>query len=216
MTMQDTLRIAEVMDELTSVAAKQRDPSIPAGTVLAEAEDRDESGNLRSVTREVKQNSMVRNGGTALPERFMAFDKYGIDSMLPTAQLTYHLGKPRADSPGERAFHVHTGVVTRETCSICPPGKALIEARCPFCTGARAIKDTFTSEQQFITHKQGMHEREFETEERALDRAQAAATLAAQTRIAEAQERVAEAMLAQTQPRRRTKNDEPAESPAEE
>lgn len=216
MTMNDSLAVAELMDELTSVAQRQRDPSIPAGTVLAESVETDEAGNVLAVTREVKTNSLVRNGKTALPERFAAFDKYGNMSMLPTAQMGRMLSKERADSPGERAFHTHTKGMTRETCSICPEPKQPIEALCPFCTGARAVKNTFTSEQQFITHKQLMHALEFETEERALDRAQAKANLTAQQRIADAQERLAEAMIAtQTQPRRTRKSEEPAESSAE-
>lgn len=218
MTMADTLAVAQLMDELTSVAQKQRDPSIPSGTILAEAEERDEAGNLLTVNREIKQNSMVRNGKVQLPERFPAFDKFGGMSMLPTAQMGKMLAKERADSPGERAFHTHTGGMTSETCNICPSKPAFIEARCPFCTGARALRNTFTSEQQFIAHKQSMHQREFETEERAITRAQAQANIEVQTRIAEAQERLAEAMLANQQPRRRIKTDEApsAELPAEE
>jgi hypothetical protein len=206
--MNDGIAVVELMDELTSVAQRQRDPSIPSGTVLAETELED-----GAIYREVKQNSMVRNGKTELPERFAAFDKFGNLSMLPTAQMGKMLSKERADSPGERAFHTHTRGMTRDTCTICPAEKTPIEALCPFCTGARAIKNTFTSEQQFITHKQLMHALEFETEERALDRAQAQSNLTAQQRIADAQERLAEAMIANQQnaPRGRQKAAEPTE-----
>jgi hypothetical protein len=213
--MNDGIAVAELMDELTSVAQRQRDPSIPAGTVLAESVSTDGAGNLLQVTREVKQHSMVKNGKVELPERFPAFDKFGNLSMLPTAQMGKMLSKERADAPGERAFHTHTRGMTRDTCSICPAEKQPIEALCPFCTGARAIKNTFTSEQQFITHKQLMHALEFETEERALDRAQAQANITAQQRIADAQERLAEAMIATQQPRPARKSEEPAEPSAE-
>jgi len=192
-----------VLDELTqkSVAQMQRDPSIPAGTVLEEHEIAD-----GAIHREVKNNSLVRAGKVALPERFAAFDKYGNISMLPTAQMGRMLSKERADSPGERAFHTHSRGMTRETCSICPAAlEPLKDVRCNFCTGARAIRDTFTSEEQLLRHKQLMHSLEYQAENEALDRAERRAGL-------EAQQKLAEAMLAvaqQNAPRRQRKADEP-------
>lgn len=199
------LEVAQLLDELTqkSVEQMRRDPSVPAGTVLEEHELTD-----GAVHREVKQNSMVRAGKVALPERFMAFDKFGNFSMLPTAQMGRMLAKERADSPGERAFHTHSGNTTRETCAICPPELKPIEGlRCNFCTGARAVRDTFTSEEQYLSHKRAMHEREHQAENEAMDRAERRASL-------EVQQKLAEAMLQavqQNQPRGRQKAAEQTE-----
>lgn len=204
MTMDTSLDAAEVLNDLMeqSVAQMQRDASIAAGTVLAEFELAD-----GATHREVKSNSMVRNGKTPLPERFAAWDKFGNLSMLPTAQMGRMLAKERADSPGERAFHVHTGNTTRETCRICPEPKQPIEALCNHCTGVRSVKPTFFSEEQLIAHKRVAHTLEYQTELEALERADRRAAI-------DAQNRVAEAMLAavqQNQPQRRRKADEPAE-----
>lgn len=198
------IEVAQLLDELTqkSVSQMQRDPSVPAGTVLEEYEV---DG---AVHREVKQNSMVRSGKVALPERFAAFDKYGNLSMLPTAQMGRMLAKERADAPGERAFHTHSGNTTRETCAICPEALTPIaDLRCNFCTGARAIRDTFTSEEQYLNHKRLMHAMEHAAENEALDRAERRAALEVQQKLAEAMLQVAQ----QNQPRGRQKAAEQTE-----
>lgn len=177
-----------LLDELIeqSVAKQQRDASIPAGTILSEYEL--EEG---AVHREVKTNSMVRRGKTPLPERFAAFDKFGVMSMLPTAQMNRMLAKERADSPGERAFHVHTRGTTQASCSICPPQATPIDALCNHCTGVRSQKPTFYSEEQLIAHKRVAHTLEYQTELEALERADRRASIEAQNKLAEAMLEVA-------------------------
>ena len=58
----DQMQVAEVLnglvEEAESVAARRRDPSIPAGTVLSESE----SGGV--INREVQTSSMVRMEGS--------------------------------------------------------------------------------------------------------------------------------------------------------
>lgn len=176
--------VADLIQELTqqsqSVAERQRDASVAAGTILSEV---DVDG---AQFREVKQSSMVRSGKVALPERFMAFDKFGNVSMLPTAQMHYHLGKHRPDSPGELTYHTHRAGVTRETCSICPAEKQPIDALCDYCTGVRGQRPTFFSETDLFTHKRRLHPDELDAEERELDRAERRAALATQNKLAEA------------------------------
>lgn len=196
---------ADVLQELmaqTDARAAFSDPGVPEGTLLSEYELPDGGGSVRYR----KPRSMVRNGQTPLPERFMAFDKFGNMSMLPTATMQYSLSKPRADSPGERAFHTHTRGMTRETCPICPPAKEPIAFRCEWCMGARKLKDTFFSETDAILHQRRMHTDEFEASERAIERAERRAQLEMQQKQIDAQISLAQAMQAQAESQTETRN----------
>lgn len=175
---QDTLQ--DLMSKQEAMLAARHDPAVPEGAVIGES---DIGGQM---VKWKKPRSLVRNGDTPLPERFMAFDKFGNMSMLPTAMMGVMLSKPRADAPGERAFHTHSGGKTRETCGICPPEKKPIDALCPFCKGPRGIRPTFLTEYDFTTHKNRLHPEEFAAEERAIDRAERRASLEAQERLAQA------------------------------
>lgn len=199
MTMDTSLDSASVLNDMMeqSIATMQRDASIAAGTVLGEYELAD-----GATHREIKTNSMVRNGKTPLPERFAAFDKFGNLSMLPTAQMGRMLAKDRADAPGERAFHVHTGGKTRKTCGICPPAMTPIDMLCEFCTGVRSQKPTFFTEEQLISHQRVAHSLEYQTKGEALERADRRASIDAQNKLAEAMLEVAR------------NNNPPAEKPA--
>lgn len=170
------------------MSAAYRDQSVPEGALLGETELQGQQ------VRWKKQKSMVRAGATPLPERFEAFDRAGNSSMLPTAQMGRMLSKMRSDAPSERAFHTHTRGMTRESCPICPAPRTPIAESCDFCferTGGKLAKK-FYSESEAYAHKTRLHPEEFANLERMIDRAERAAQI-------EAQMRVADAMLAMAQ-----------------
>lgn len=184
--------VADLLNDLTSkvedVAKMQRDPSIPAGTVLAEAEI---DG---AVHRELKQNSMVRMGKTPLPERFEAWDLYGHSSMLPTAQMARMLSKPNAERPGVRAFHLHRGGVTRENCTTCPPAPPEYEGTCTWCfeRSAGSVRKSFASQAVQEAHFAYYHPMEWETFQRVAEREMRQAEVAANRELAQAMLAVAQ------------------------
>jgi hypothetical protein len=182
--LQDMINQTEVM------ASAYRDANLPDGSTIGETEIHGQQVKWK------KPRSMVRAGATPLPERFEAFDKFGNSSMLPTAQLGRMLSKPRADSPGERAFHTHTSGKTRELCSICPTPKQPIDETCEFCLErtAGSVRKVFYSESSVYAHKNAFHHDEFAAVERTLERAERRAQI-------DAQNRVADAMLAAVQAR---------------
>lgn len=162
---------AQMTDLTQELAGKygadaQRDPTIPAGTVLSQQET--EAGYVR----EVKQNSMVRLGNQPLPPRFEAWDVYGRPSMLPMAQMYYMLTKENAERPGVRAFHLHRGAVTRENCTICPATREKFEGTCVWCfeRTAGAVQKRFETEDARDRHVRAFHPDESDALERRLDR----------------------------------------------
>jgi hypothetical protein len=176
---------ADVLGDMLAkadIAAAYRDPSIPEGSILGETDLPGQQVRWR------KQKSMVRSGTTPLPERFEAFDRDGVVSMLPTAQMGRMLSKPRADDTSVRAFHTHSRGMTRETCQTCPPTKAAIEGTCNFCFERThgAVVKRFTSEGELYTHKEMFHERELRSLERVTDQAQRQAEIDTQRQLAEA------------------------------
>ena len=178
---------AEVLQGLMAQAdaAGYRDQSLPEGTLLGETELQGQQVKWR------KPKSMVRTGNTPLPERFAAFDKFGHVSMLPTAQMGRMLSKPRADSPGERAFHTHTGGVTTETCKICPDKMpAAIDATCDFCVD-RTVGKRFYREADLFAHQTRLHPDELMAFDRAIEREQRRGELESQQALASAMLEVA-------------------------
>jgi hypothetical protein len=184
---------ADILDDLMGAAdlgSAYRDQSIPEGTLLAEGVDA-----TGSTVRYKKPSSMVRRGNVNLPERFEAWDKFGVRSMLPTAQMNYHLSKQRPDAPGERTFHTHTRGATRASCQTCPPLREPIEFKCPWCVGVRGQRNTFMSENDAILHQRRFHEDEYAAHQQQLDREERRAQIEVQRQIAASQQAVAEAML---------------------
>lgn len=182
----DQMQVAEVLnglvEEAESVASKRRDPSIPAGTVLAESE-------LDGVIhREVQTSSMVRMGKVALPERFEAFGIYGNRVMLPTAQMQRMLSKPHAVRTDLRAFHTHARGVTRETCGTCPPKLAPYEGTCQWCMERTMgqVRKEFKDEAAYEAHCDTYHPQGWASLQRSIDRAQRAEEHATQKELAEA------------------------------
>ena len=198
--------LQDLIANAASVADGYRDPSIPEGALLGET-----TGLAGEQVRWKKQKSMVHAGAVPLPERFEAFDKFGHNSMLPTAQMSRMLSKPRADSPGERAFHTHTRGTTRQSCSICPEPKSPIEQTCEFCLErtAGAVTKVFYRENDVYSHKRGFHPQEFEAQERILDRAERRAQIEAQQSVAEAMLAMAQSQTAQPTPPAATPSNKP-------
>lgn len=181
------LEVADVLQDMMAqteaiAEARRAANDLPEGTLLGEIELKGQQVKWR------KQKSMVRSGNTPLPERFAAFDKFGMLSMLPTAQMSPMLTKPRADSPGERAFHTHTRGMTRESCPTCPTPRAAITETCEFCmarTGGK-VKKVFYSEADAYSHKKHLHPDELENLQRTLEREERRAQVEAQQAVANA------------------------------
>lgn len=76
------------------------DPSIPTGAVLAESE----FGG--AMFRWTKRDSRVHAGGRPLPERFAAYDRNNIISMLPTAMMATKLSQRDPLDPSKRWFRL--------------------------------------------------------------------------------------------------------------
>lgn len=171
------------------LAASYRDSSIPEGTLLGEAEIQGQQVKWK------KQKAMVRSGNTPLPERFEAFDRNGISSMLPTAQMSKMLSKPRADDPTVRAFHTHSRLTTRASCIICPPAREPIESTCEFCLerSAGAVRKVFYSEANKRSHQRAFHENQLIDLETAQDRAQRDAEIETNRNLANAMMEMARA-----------------------
>ena len=185
-TVESTDQGAQVLQELMAnvgVAQAYRDTSIPEGTVLLETE-----GPIGETVRYKKPSSMVRAGKVPLPERFDAYDKFGNHSSLPTAMMSKMLSKPRADSPTERAFHTHTGGVTRATCRICPVPTEPFAETCEWCLKrtAGAVRKRFDDEDAKDRHERAFHPDERTARDLRLDREERRASLEAQQRLAEA------------------------------
>lgn len=106
--------------------------------------------------KERRRSSLVRMNGVELPERTRVWDKFGNPSMVPTAQLMHHLTKPRADSPGERAFFQKRPNI---------PEKVPTGIVCEFCEETR---DSSKPPREFSTrfrkdaHQRAYHEQEWE------------------------------------------------------
>lgn len=184
--------VADLLNDLASqvedVAKAQRNPNIPAGTVLSETEV---DG---VVHRELKHNSLVRMGKVPLPERFEAWDVYGRSSLLPTAQMSRMLSKPNAERPTLRAFHLHRAGTTRETCQTCPPTLEPYSGSCQWCserTGGLTRK-TFASQGAQEAHFEYFHPMEWQALQRRMEREMRQAELAANRDLAAAMIAVAQ------------------------
>lgn len=81
--------------------AAAQNPDIPVGEVLSSTPL--PGGSMINWT---KQDTKVRAGNKMLPERFPAYGRDNNISMLPTAQMFYHLTKPAPD--GQPAFRAAT------------------------------------------------------------------------------------------------------------
>lgn len=186
---QEQADILSDMLEQVDLAAAQRDPSIPEGTLLGEADIPGQQ------VRWKKQKSMVRSGNTPLPERFDAYDRDGALSTLPTAQMSRMLSKPRADDPSVRAFHTHSRGMTRETCKICPPSREPIESTCEFCLERShgLVRKVFYSETDKRGHQRAFHENQLIDLEAALDRAERQAATETNKQLANAMMEMARA-----------------------
>lgn len=115
----------------------------------------DELGDIGGIkVKASKMRSMVRYGDRELPARTRVYDKFGMPSDVPTAQLAAFLSKPRADSPGERAFF-----------SKPPQGVARtpIDETCEWCAkrAGRNVK-VFYDLDDYETHCEMFHPREWE------------------------------------------------------
>jgi hypothetical protein len=93
--------------------------------MAARAQPGDELGSVEGVSlKRTKTRSMVHMNGVELPERTRVYDRWGMSSEVPTAQLRYHLSKPAADGSGRAFFRrPPEGVGVRtpidETCFWC-------------------------------------------------------------------------------------------------
>ena len=176
---------ADVLGEMLAqadIAASYRDQSIPEGALLGEADIPGQQ------VRWKKPKSMVHAGNVPLPERFVAYDRDGVASMLPTAQMGRMLSKPRADDPSTRAFHTHSGGITQATCRICPEAPAYIEQSCEFCLERThgAVHKKFRNETDAYRHKASFHPDELANLERMTERAERQAEIATNRALAEA------------------------------
>ncbi len=180
------------MLEKADVAAAYRDSSIPEGTLIAEGEIQGQQVKWK------KPKSMVRAGNTPLPERFEAYDRDGVLSLLPTAQMSRMLSKPRADDPNTRAFHTHSRGMTRETCKVCPEAPTYIAQTCEFCLERThgAVRKHFTKESDAYRHSQTFHPEELAALERATERAERQAELDTNRQLAAAMMEMAKAQAA--------------------
>ena len=189
---QEQADVLSDMLEKVDVAAAYRDQSIPEGTLLGETELQGQQ------VRWKKQKSMVHSGNTPLPERFEAFDRDGVASMLPTAQMGRMLSKPRADDTSVRAFHTHSRGVTRETCKTCPANAVFIEQTCEFCVERThgAVYKKFRNETDAYRHKTMFHPDELANLERMTERAERQAEIETNRALAEAMMEMARAQAA--------------------
>lgn len=128
---------------------------VPAGTVLGEAEV---DGQKIQFTQ---GDSMVRMNGRSLPARTRVYDtRTGITSMVPTAQLTYQLGKRRPDGSRVYSLRLPEGIVKPTP----------IEDTCQICYVNRGNKHrNFYSENALLTHYQMFHTLEWNAMERDRD-----------------------------------------------
>jgi hypothetical protein len=174
--------LQELIEKAESVATMQRDPSIPAGTVLGESDV------YGAIHREVMPNSLVRAGKVPLPERFEAWDVYGNPSMLPTGQMARMLSKPNAEMPTVKAFHTHRKDVTRDNCTICPPTKKPYSGSCQWCAERTAgkVDKKFKDQTEQEGHFEYYHPREWAALQRQLDRDERKASLKVQEDLAKA------------------------------
>lgn len=177
------------MLEKASLAAAYRDQSAQEGALLGEVDLKGQQ------VRWKKQKSMVHSGNTPLPERFEAYDRDGVVSMLPTAQMGKMLSKPRADDTSVRAFHTHSRGVTRETCQVCPDAKPFIDQTCEFCLERThgAVRKRFSTENDAYRHKTTFHPAELANLERMTDRAEREAEIQTNRALANAMMEMARA-----------------------
>jgi hypothetical protein len=177
------------MLEKADLAAAYRDSSIPEGALLGETELQGQQ------VRWKKQKSMVHSGNTPLPERFEAFDRDGVPSMLPTAQMARMLSKMRADDTTARAFHTHSRGLTREACKVCPAAAEYIAQTCEFCLERTHgnVHKNFKNETDAYRHKSMFHPDELAALERATDRADREAANESQKQLAQAMMEMARA-----------------------
>lgn len=101
--------------------------------------------------RQGKTRTMVNYKGVELPERTRVYDKFGMPSDVPTAQLTRMLSKPRADAPGERAFFPRP-----------PAGKEIvyIPETCEWCLKG-GVRKRFMDMDDLENHCEMLHPREY-------------------------------------------------------
>lgn len=114
----------------------------------------DEIGDVGGVKLKHRKNStMVHRNGVELPERTKVYDMYGRSSLVPTAQLQYHLSKRHID--GSRAFYAKP-----------PNGLAEdrhIDETCEWClkrTGG-AVRKKFEDLDAMEAHFEAFHPREY-------------------------------------------------------
>lgn len=96
-------------------------------------------------------SSMVKYNGIELPARTPVYDRDGEISLVPTASLSYHLSKQRADSPGERAFFSRPPKAKRE----------YIPETCAWCL-KRNVRKRFVDEDELENHFEAIHPKEYE------------------------------------------------------
>lgn len=95
---------------------------------------------------------MVREGDRPLPERVMVYDKKGLPSLVPTAQLGYHLSK-RNKWTGEKKFFSNPPPGTK------PPEP--IDKECPICVELYGKSRPFYSIRQWRRHLELVHPAEW-------------------------------------------------------
>ena len=142
------VEIAELMEEMA-----QRPQ---AGEVVGEV------GGMK--VKQTKNKSLVTYNGVELPERTRVFDKNGVPSLVPTAQLAYHLSKKTID--GERAFY------SKVPAGVTPP--VPIDEKCEWCSNKNR---KFFSEWDLEIHQQYLHPLEYASKQRKEDRASRSASV---------------------------------------
>jgi hypothetical protein len=110
-----------------------------------------EAGDIK--VKAAKQKSLVSYNGVELPARTRVYDRFGVPSDVPTAQLGYHLGKRQPD--GQRAFFAR------------PPAGATraepIDQNCEWCdrrAGRVGVKKFYHLD-DYEAHCEFLHPREW-------------------------------------------------------
>lgn len=114
----------------------------------------DEIGDIGGIKmRHRKNSSMVHRNGVELPERTKVYDALGRPSLVPTAQLQYHLSKRTIG--GERAFY------SRPPQGV--PEQEFIEDTCEWCLKRTAgkVRKRFEDIDAMEAHFEAFHPREY-------------------------------------------------------
>ncbi len=174
---------AALLDDLANtatLAAMQRDTSIPEGTLLAEAEL---PGGIPVKMR--KTSSMVNMSGQPLPERFRAYDRQNRERWLPTAQMVQQLSKRHTDGvqvfTRQKRVGVAEPVPIADKCHLHPHKK-------------------FYADYDLVAHYELVHPREWAMKQREEERAEREADRTAQRELAEAMLAVASGRPASRRP----------------